>query len=65
MFYNKPEIKDLIYVGRKINICQLILVKDENNTNFIKWLAKEINKFNWKGPCTCIIKGVIKVADKK
>lgn len=60
-------LRDLIKIGKKLNISEVVIIKNKNNEEFIQWLAKEIKKYsNWTGPRLCIIKGVEKVlSDEK
>ena len=57
-------LRDLVKICRKINIYELVILKNENNLDLIKLLTTEIkNNSNWTGPRICTIQGVKKVMD--
>lgn len=61
----EETLRDLVNISKKLNIGELIILKNINNEEIIKWLAKEIkNNSNWTGPRICIVQGVEKVMDK-
>lgn len=57
-------LRDVELLCKEINITEIIILKDENNQEFVNILARAIGKSsNWTGPRICIIKGAQRIND--